>query len=300
MTAINMCTIFNNCSCGINNMFMSFNSFSFNNFFSAPIFNPFSTFTPNFFSFIPQTPIFQMPAMNFSPPGSTWDNLNTTNVWAQTPINFSPPTFNRNNMSTTNIWSQMPMNYSYNSTIGDSYFRTTTAPVTRKTGSLQSQLADKALSYVGKVNSDAEGNRLFSNGRKNEWCADFASTLVYSTFGNNIPSDFPDAKKHGIASKSLMEWAKKPQNNCFLQKPSSNVKGWIAQNVKAGDIMILDRGGAKGHTAIVTKVYSDGTMDIVEGNVDGSKYNGGRVALRTRKAPPDNLLGFVSLDKFSS
>lgn len=276
MTAFNMCTFFNNCSYGLNNMFMPFSSFSFNNFFTFSLFNQFNCFTPNFFSFEQQTPLFQRQAMNFNQPSSNWGITN----------------------STTSLWNQTPMSFNNNLSCIDNFSRITTPK--RTTGSLQSQLVENALSYVGKVNSDKEGNRLFSNGRTNEWCADFASTIVYKTYGSKIPSDFPNAKDSGVASKALMTWAKKPQNNCFLQKPSSNVQSWIAKNVKAGDIMILDRGGAKGHTAIVTKVYDDGTMDIVEGNVDGAKYNGGRVAKRTRKEAPNNLLGFVSLDNYSS
>lgn len=277
MTAFNMCTFFNNCCCGINNMFMPFNSFSFNNFFSSPpTFNQFNGFTPSFFNFAQQTPLFQMPTMNFTQTSFNWSNVNTGSLWNQASLSF-------NN------------NFSFGDTFSSS---ASTSSVTRLTGPLQSQVAQKALSYVGNVNSDQKGNELFSNGRTNEWCADFASSIIYDIYGSKIPSSFPNAKKHAVSSKSLMQWGK--NNNCFLQKPSSGIDKWIAANVKVGDIMILDRGGAKGHTAIVTKVNSDGTFDIVEGNVGGKKHNGGRVWTQKGIKAPSNLLGFVSLDKYSA
>lgn len=75
MTAFNMCTFFNNCSYGLNNLFTPFNSFSFNNFslFSPSLFN-FGNFATNF--------SFQMPTFN-------WNNINTGSLWNQTPMSFN-------------------------------------------------------------------------------------------------------------------------------------------------------------------------------------------------------------------
>ncbi len=264
MTAFNMCTFFNNCCCGLNNMFTPFNSFSFNNVFSFPsVFNQFNGFTPSFFNFAQQTPLFQMPAMNFTQPSFNWNNFNTGSLWNQTPMNFN------NNFS-----------------FGDTFSRTTTSSVTRLTGPLQSQLAQKALSYVGKVNSDAEGNRLFSKGQNRPWCSDFVSTTVHNVYGSKLPSDFPSSL---CSVASIRSWGEK--NNRFLKLPSSNKSEFIAKNVKVGDIMIITRpAGKHNHTAIVTKVNSDGSFETVGGNESNS------VKKKTRTYKTENLAGFVSMD----
>lgn len=254
MTFFNMCTFFNNCSCGFNNMFMPFSSFSFNNFFSFPTFNQ---FTPGFFNFAQQTPLFQMPQMTFN-----WNNINTTNLWNQTPMTFNS-----------------------NFSIGDT-FNKSSSTVTRLTGPLQSQLAQKAASYVGKVNSDSEGNRLFSKGQNRPWCSDFVSTVIHDVYGSKLPSSFPPSL---CSVASLRSWGE--TNNRFLKLPASNKAEFIAKNVKVGDIMIITRpAGKHGHTAIVTKVNSDGSFETVGGNERNS------VKQRTRTYKTENLAGFISMD----
>lgn len=88
MLSFNMCTFFNNCRCGFNNMFMPFNSFSFNNFFSFP-----PVFTPTFFNF---------------------SNFTTNFAW-------QAPTFNWNNIYPNSLWSQTPMLFDTNFSIGDTF-----------------------------------------------------------------------------------------------------------------------------------------------------------------------------------
>ena len=256
MTTFNMCTFFNNCSCGLNNMFMPFNGFSFNNFFSFPSFNMFNGFTPSFFSFAQQTPLFQMPTMNFTQTNFNWNNLNTTSLW----------------------------NNNYNFSVGDTFSRTTS--ITRSSGPLQTQLAQKALSYVGKVNNDSEGNRLFSKGQNRPWCSDFVSTVVHNVYGSKLPSSFPPSL---CSVASLRNWGE--SNNRFLKLPSSNKADFIANNVKPGDLMIITRpAGKHGHTAIVTKVNPDGSFETVGGNESNS------VKKRTRTYTTEYLAGFVSMD----
>lgn len=256
MTAFNMCTFFNNCSCGLNNMFMPFNSFSFNfnNFFSfQPTFN-------SFFSWGAQPSLFQMPQMTFD-----WNNVNTVSLWNQTPMTFNS-----------------------NLSIGDT-FKRSSSPVTRLTGPLQSQLAQKASSYVGKVNSDSEGNRLFSRNQNRPWCSDFVSTVVHDVYGSKLPSSFPPSL---CSVASLRSWGE--SNNRFLKLPASNKADFIAQNVKAGDIMIITRpAGKHGHTAIVTKVNSDGSFETVGGNESNS------VKQRTRTYKTEHLAGFISMDNIA-
>ena len=57
----------------------------------------------------------------------------------------------------------------------------------KTSSTLQLSLDDNAKYYVGKVNSDAEGNRLFSpNGISQAWCADFVTHVTRDAFGTAI------------------------------------------------------------------------------------------------------------------
>ncbi len=155
------------------------------------------------------------------------------------------------------------------------------------TGDLQRDLVNNACSWIGKVNNDATGNRLFSpNGRSQAWCADFVTYNTRKTFGSKLPSSFGSSSVSG-----LMSWGK--NNNCYIDVASaSNKADYIAQNVKPGDLMIEKRGG-KSHTGIVTKVNSDGSFETVEGNTSN------KVATRKYSANSSTLSGFVSLDKYA-
>ena len=64
--------------------------------------------------------------------------------------------------------------------------------------------------------------------------------------------------------------------------------------LKAGDIMIITRpAGKHGHTAIVTKVNSDGSFETVGGNESNS------VKQRTRTYKTEHLAGFISMDNIA-
>lgn len=156
----------------------------------------------------------------------------------------------------------------------------------RSTGALQTaDLAQNALSYVGRVNSDREGNRLFSNGRNQAWCADFVTSVTRDTFGSKLPSSFGSSSVSGLQS-----WGR--SHDCYLDVTSASDKAeYIAQNVKVGDIMIEKRGG-KSHTGIVTKVNPDGSFETVEGNCSN------KVKTRSYSANSSTLSGFVTLDSY--
>lgn len=172
-----------------------------------------------------------------------------------------------------------------------------TLTLNRNTGSLQTKLVNTALSWVGKVNNDREGNRLFSNGRSQAWCADFATYNTKKAFGSKLPSDFGWATRNGVKYCPSQVWGLKywaEDNDCYLDVASSSNKSkYIAQNVKPGDIMIEKRGG-KSHTGIVTKVNSDGSFETVEGNTSN------KVATRKYSANSSTLSGFVSLDRYTA
>ncbi len=158
--------------------------------------------------------------------------------------------------------------------------------LTRRTGNLQLDLVNNAMSWVGKVNNDATGNRLFSGGVSQHWCADFVTWNTRKTFGSKLPSSFGSSSVAG-----LRDWGE--SNNCYIDTTAvSNKSDFIAQNVKPGDIMIEKRGG-KSHTGIVTKVNSDGSFETVEGNTSN------KVGTRKYSANSSTLSGFVSLDKYA-
>lgn len=152
------------------------------------------------------------------------------------------------------------------------------------------RLINFAKSFVGRVNSDREGNRIFSNGRSQAWCADFVTYCVKKVFGNKLPADFGSSAVSGIKS-----WGEK--HGCYLKAPYENGKAAMANflktKVKPGDIMIEKRNG-KSHTGIVTYVDPNGKyFKTVEGNASNS------VKERTYNADSKTLSGFVSLSQFA-
>ena len=229
----------------------------------------------NWTSFMPANFSWQMPALfsfDFMPDLSKIDftKLFSTNLW-NTPQYFD--------YSSNNIFE----NYTFNTpTIGDTFYSSR-----KKNNSLQLRLVDRAKSYLGKVNSDAEGNRLFSGGRNQPWCADFVSSVTKETFGSRLPASF---KKFSSVSE-LRSWGQ--SNGCYSTVPSAGKAEFIAQNVRVGDIMIEKKGG-KSHTGIVTKVNPDGSFETVEGNC------GNKVAARHYSADSPTLSGFISLDRYTA
>ena len=189
-----------------------------------------------------------------------------------------------------------PINYSWqNNYYGAgfdvfNYTKNSTSTNYRHSTSKQLKLCQLAKSYEGKVNSDAEGNRLFSpNGAKQAWCADFVSYVTKKTYGNSLPKNF------GFSSVSgLRDWAKNPKNDCYIEMPNVDKASFIAQNIKPGDIMI-EKDGGKSHTGIVTKVNRDGSFETVEGNVGVQ----GKVETRKYEPSSSTLSGFISLSKFA-
>ena len=151
-------------------------------------------------------------------------------------------------------------------------------------------LISYAKSFVNKVNSDREGNRIFSGGKKQHWCADFVTYCVRKTFGNKIPSSFGSSAVSG-----LRDWGSR--NGCYFEAPYTQgltaMRNFLKTKVKPGDIMIEKRNG-KSHTGIVTYVDPEGKFfKTVEGNASDS------VAERTYSADSKTLSGFVSLAKFA-
>ena len=255
------------------NINMSYLSNGLNNGFTSwftPPFGGFQSFNWNFNWGMPSLFNFNNFSFDFSKM-LAWDSPLWNNSFMTPNSNFN--NFNWNNNIFSGAFYSTP-------SVGDSFSRS------RTTSSLQLSLVDKAKSYVGRVNSDAEGNRLFSGGSSRAWCADFVSYNLKQTFGSKLPSF-----THCTSVNGLREWGK--NNGCYHQMPSSGKASYIAQNVKPGDIMIEKEGG-KSHTGIVTKVNSDGSFETVEGNCSSS------VKTQKYQANSPTLSGFISLDKFAT
>lgn len=169
------------------------------------------------------------------------------------------------------------LNDSYNSGVSNITSINTSSDV----GNIAVQMG---LSFVGVINSDAQGNAEFSpGGASQHWCADFVTSITkraYEAKGLQVPSGFGSSAVSGLQS-----WGK--SNGVYLDTASnSNKASAIASSVKPGDIMIQKRNGAS-HTGIVTKVYSDGSFDTVEGNSSDA------VKTRHYNADSNILSGFV-------
>ena len=233
------------------------------------------------------------------------------------------PTYNAPNLSFNNTFNQDDFNYTWennfitapqsflNNNIDTFHSRvvsnekrttttTTTPPASSDLSSTEKaisstiedskdlKLCEIAESYSGKVNSDAEGNRLFSpNQKKQAWCADFVTYVTKKAYGTNLPTDFGSS-----SVSSLRSWA--INNSCYKKMPSYNKENYIAQNIKPGDIMIEKENG-KSHTGIVVKVNSDGSFDTIEGNIGKE----GKVGKKTYTAQSPTLSGFISLSKYT-
>lgn len=144
-------------------------------------------------------------------------------------------------------------------------------------------VASIAQSYVGKL-SEADGSYLqVTGGRAEHWCADFV-TYVVSKACEQTGKSLNGFRSPAVAN--LRAWGE--ANGCYgsIDGMSSSQKAqWIVNNVKPGDVMIMQNNSS--HTGIVTKVYSDGSFDTVEGNTSDQCLN------RHYSADEARLSGFV-------
>lgn len=132
---------------------------------------------------------------------------------------------------------------------------------------LRSDFVKVAYKYNGVSESDGSHKKFCINigcnqFNEGEWCTDFVTYVVKESYKNNgkrVPAGFGD---HDV--ETLKNWA--IRYNYFTRTSNkSNSPSYIAQNIKPGDIMILNENNAS-HTGFVTKVDSDGTFHTIEGN----------------------------------
>lgn len=118
-----------------------------------------------------------------------------------------------------------------------------------------------------------------------EWCTDFVTYVVkesYKNKGLTAPAGFGE---HDVRRMKI--WA--IHNNKFIHTANKSQKGkFIAENIKPGDIFILNENGAS-HTGFVTKVNSDGSFSTIEGNRND------KVGSTTYSPDFNQLSGFIRL-----
>lgn len=234
--------------------FMQDFSMSFGSGFQQPIF---------------QQPLFQAPPILVCPPPISFNNYYPTPSFTPFIPRFDSNSFFKFNTVSSNSYSSIGRG---------------SRQSVRMSGNLGSDIVSTAKSYLGYNEAD-NSYKLFTGGSDRQWCADFVTYVTkqaYKDNGKTVPSGFGSSSCRGLKG-----WAE--QNNCFFATNSlSNKADAIKQNVKPGDIMILTRGGGKGHTGIVVSVDADG-FTTVEGNTSD------KVATRRHSFNQNSLVGFVQM-----
>ena len=152
---------------------------------------------------------------------------------------------------------------------------------------LGAAVATKASSYIGKVNSDAEGNRLFSGGRNQAWCQDFVSWIL-GAVTNKLP------KVMTTTSSPIVFRDKADKMGCYNRVPSSNRVQWAKNNIHKGDVIIKSGKGQSGlHVAIALDVKDDGTIIAVSGNSSDS------VKRNTYNINKGDIYGIVDIERLA-
>lgn len=125
-----------------------------------------------------------------------------------------------------------------------------------------------------------------------EWCTDFVTYVTKETYkqqGLKTPVWFGSHDVRTLKHQAI-------SHNRFIDTTTKTDKGkFISQNIKPGDIVILNQNGAS-HTGFVTKVHSNGNFETVEGNVgDPGGKGSGMVAANRYYAGDKTLSGFIRL-----
>lgn len=143
--------------------------------------------------------------------------------------------------------------------------------VSLSSGNLGKDIVATAKQYIGYNEKDGS-YKLFTNGRKEAWCADFATYVTKEALranGKSIPSGFGSSSVAGLKS-----WGQK--NGRYVTN--------VAQ-AKPGDIVIFNWS----HTGIVKNILADGTVVTIEGNTSN------KVAERKYWPRSGKINGFVQV-----
>lgn len=143
--------------------------------------------------------------------------------------------------------------------------------VSLSSGNLGKDIVAAARQYIGYNEKDGS-YKLFTNGRKEAWCADFATYVTKQALranGKTVPSGFGSSSVAG-----LKRWG---QNNGRYVTDVSQAK--------PGDIVIFNWS----HTGIVKNILADGTVVTIEGNTSN------KVAERKYSPRSGKINGFVQV-----
>ena len=229
-------------------------------------------FWPNFnMGFSP----FMMSSM--MPFGSNFFGYQPMNLFC----NFSPSIFNFTPQYSTpqynnifGLFGQPSFNFSFNNTSNE------TLSKSKSNDGLGAVILRNAKGYVGQVNSDAEGNRLFSpGGRAQGWCQDFVSCM-FKKSDANVPDIFKKTSSPIVARDEAIK------RGAYVRNPKAN-------DLHAGDILVTEGKGPSGlHVGIVDKV-ENGKIYTVSGN-SGNSVRESSYALNSSK-----VYGVIQTDKLA-
>jgi len=135
----------------------------------------------------------------------------------------------------------------------------------------------------GSSNDSAE-IRKYKNGSVdgNPWCASFVSWLYGAGQNSNNRETF------GYTASSQAIKSRANSAGCYASKNSNYVP-------KKGDLAMWTKSASTGHVGIVTKVYADGSFDVIEGNSGNAvkKHH-----YSSKHSVGGGFDGFVQMDKW--
>ncbi len=148
--------------------------------------------------------------------------------------------------------------------------------------------------YLGRANSDKEGNAMFSNGANQSWCADTHKAI--HELAQNPSKSFLSSSVGTIRDDAKA-------NNCYIdvtRMSDKQITDYVKKNIKPMDDIICS-----GHVMTVKKVNPDGSITFIHGNsghttagqeVSGAFAEHTKTITQLRKGY--KLIGFVKNDRF--
>lgn len=236
------------------------NNFSNTSIFGAYNFNNFSSFNSDLFSLASMAPVrFQMPVM----PSFNFGSFNFNLAAVQTSA-VTAPSFNFGSFG-TNVRGNSPR---------------VTLTSNRVQNALRLAESQIGVRENGSSNNSAEVNK-YRGGRATgqAWCGSFVSWLYGAGQNNNNGATFGyDASTQNIRRK-----AEKAGHYSTVKS------GYVPQ---VGDLALWKYTESTGHVGIISKVYPDGSFDVIEGNCDN------KVQKVHRSKSSKNLHGFVRMNEW--
>ncbi len=269
---------FNSITFGPNQTTRSLNDALFSNpsLFSGITFNSNPTVTNPTLS----APLFQgfnLPSLNM-PLFSGFAGLSN---FFSTPMSFNLGAFGSNFTSNYNLFPAFGQStFSCTGTFGTNVRPGLSLTSNRAKNAVQLALSEVGTSEVAHTNNSAGVNK-YRGGSANgvAWCASFVSWC----YGQGQNSNNKKTFGYTASSQDIKNQAKKAG---FYSDKQSGYTPVV------GDIAVWTYSQDKGHVGIISKVYNDGSFDVVEGNC------GDKVQKVHRSKNTDKLSGFVRMNEW--